>query len=467
VIFSLSTALLIAVMSGYFLAGVSTTLQENRYLRAGLGVGLGFGISSCLYVLRLLWFGNSLSALILIDLCALLILYALSRHRRTDLRSSGPSNGTVSPRSIWLSRLAAAGLLMSLVCALILFLRIAKWMPQGGWDAWAVWNMKARFLFRGGTYWKDAFSVLLPPGVHPEYPLLVPGCVARCWEYVGTDMQTAPIMVAFLFTFATVGLLVSSVAALRGALQGMLAGLVLLSSRLFLPLGAAQYADIPIGFFFLASLALVCLQEAHPADRSLSFLAGMAAACASFTKNEGALFVAAAAPLIIVAAHSGRSRLNMRHAVLFMCGMLTIVPLAGYVKFNLAPPPDLFLGRRWAEVVEKLTTMTRYDRVSHSYLTTAKDFFAVGLPLVLYPVYLGMGIDRDRRAGIIISIAALIIMAGGFFFVYVISPYDLSWHLETSLPRLFMQLWPSFVLTYFLIVRAPHLKDEGRVTDAL
>jgi hypothetical protein len=32
-----------------------------------------------------------------------------------------------------------------------------------------------------------------------------------------------------------------------------------------------------------------------------------------------------------------------------------------------------------------------------------------------------------------------------YFFAYVITPMDLTWHLGTSLGRLYVQLWPSFI----------------------
>jgi hypothetical protein len=47
------------------------------------------------------------------------------------------------------------------------------------------------------------------------------------------------------------------------------------------------------------------------------------------------------------------------------------------------------------------------------------------------------------------------IMLAGYFMIYVISPRDLEWHILTSLDRLYSQLWPCFILTFFLIVQTP------------
>ena len=46
---------------------------------------------------------------------------------------------------------------------------------------------------------------------------------------------------------------------------------------------------------------------------------------------------------------------------------------------------------------------------------------------------------------IICSLAALLAVYAGYFYAYVITPLDLNWHLNTSLDRLYAQLWPSLL----------------------
>jgi hypothetical protein len=53
------------------------------------------------------------------------------------------------------------------------------------------------------------------------------------------------------------------------------------------------------------------------------------------------------------------------------------------------------------------------------------------------------------------TIYIILLMLAGYFLVYVITPYDLEWHLNTSLSRLFVQLWPSFLFCFFLKVEGP------------
>jgi len=65
---------------------------------------------------------------------------------------------------------------------------------------------------------------------------------------------------------------------------------------------------------------------------------------------------------------------------------------------------------------------------------------------------------EDRRAeqpGLPTSVLALALTLAGYFVVYVITPYDIYWHLRFSLGRLFLQLWPATLFLFFLAVTGP------------
>jgi hypothetical protein len=50
---------------------------------------------------------------------------------------------------------------------------------------------------------------------------------------------------------------------------------------------------------------------------------------------------------------------------------------------------------------------------------------------------------------------ALGLTLAGYAFVYLTTPQDLAWHLRTSLHRLLLQLWPSALFVFFLLVKTP------------
>jgi 4-amino-4-deoxy-L-arabinose transferase-like glycosyltransferase len=85
----------------------------------------------------------------------------------------------------------------------------------------------------------------------------------------------------------------SSLALLRTTRQAVLAVLILLGTQFLITHGASQYADVPWGFFMLATTVLVFLHDrASGRTRGLVALAGTAAGFAAWTKNEGLLFLA-------------------------------------------------------------------------------------------------------------------------------------------------------------------------------
>ena len=63
--------------------------------------------------------------------------------------------------------------------------------PHGRWDAWLIWNMHARFLYRGGDHWREAFASGLDWS-HWDYPLLLPLSIARGWTYTGGEEHSSP-----------------------------------------------------------------------------------------------------------------------------------------------------------------------------------------------------------------------------------------------------------------------------------
>jgi len=50
-------------------------------------------------------------------------------------------------------------------------------------------------------------------------------------------------------------------------------------------------------------------------------------------------------------------------------------------------------------------------------------------------------------------VTTLTSMVIGYYLVYIVTPHDLAWHLQYSLDRLLLQLWPSAIFVYFMMVR--------------
>jgi hypothetical protein len=421
---------------------------------ATLGAGLGLGASSVAWFLWLIAVGPTGTGFILTECALVVLLAALGAMARRRHRESPPSPGV--PSSAALGRSLAAAMALLLLSGLIIFSVQWSAQPHGPGDAWAIWNLRARFLYRGGKDWRAGFGPELLWS-HPDYPLLVPAGVARCWTYLGHEATLAPAVFGLVFTLAVVGVLGGTVALLRGRTQGLLASLVLVGTAFFLRLGSGQMADVPLAFFILAAVAPLCLHDRPGAGAAGGLvLAGTMAGLAAWTKNEGLLFVACLVPARLVTrslALGWRKGLGELPALLL--GLLPPLLLVAGFKTLLAPPNDLVAGQGTQATLGRLGDLARYRVIGASFgeaLLLLGPGAVAGLLLAF--ALLGRAPRAVRPAGAL-PLLTLVLMLLGYLAVYVTTPNDLHWHLETSVARLVMHLWPLALLWYFLVVATP------------
>lgn len=428
-------------------------------LKLALGMGLGFGASSVLLFVWLRTFGPLSGVYVAAEaslaLCSAAALFYLGRKRGArpgDVRRVVPGAGAL------VTRLSAGAFFISFVCVLAAALAVCAREPHGAGDASGIWNLIARFIYRGGDVWADALAHYLN-WTHPDYPLLVPLSVARLWTY-GGETPFAPALLGLLFMLGTLGLLVSSVSLLGTRTQGYLAGLVLLEPVFFYRTATFQYADTPLGFFLLATLVLFCLYDRAPDGYGLLLLAGMTAGFAAWTKNEGLLMlVSIAAGRLVALAASRRLRTRPRHLVYFAAGAAPVLLAVLYFKAAIAPVNDLVAGQGARATAERLLDFSRYvlilKAVVNQFTGFSNWYLHPTYMLVVYAWLLGVKRERAGRLALLTPAAVLGFISAGYFFIYVTTPRDLEWQLTFSLDRLLIQLWPSFVLLFFLSVRSP------------
>jgi hypothetical protein len=455
-IFRLLFSFLVAGLAGFLLIGIfwSATRRVSSFslLRWALSAGFGIGISSCFFFLWLLVFGQAGygggEMAILVCLAA---LYFLSNKDR--IAGRGKDSRSLPLGSSRLRQTLAFSFYGALGCAFIAFILFSLAAPHGGWDGWSIWNLRARFLFRGGEGWREGFSALLNWS-HPDYPLLLSGSVARSWKYAGIETTLAPALISSLFTFATIGLGASSISGLRGKTQGYLAGLVLVGTHFLVRDGASQYADVPLGFYFLATIVLLSYRGRTSSDGSLTILAGTAAGLSAWTKNEGILFLVAIVVTQLAATGFTRNwKIKIRTIFSFSAGLLPVLIVILLFKFSLAPANDLISALEWKATAGQIFDFSRYSLIAGAFLQEM-----IGFPapvLAFYLLCLGITTHEQFRSEGTWLLLALGGMVLCYFFIYVVSYQNLSWHLHNSLRRLLLQLWPSTIFTFFLIVRTP------------
>ena len=354
-------------------------------------------------------------------------------------------------------------------CAIACMILVLINRPLGLGDSYAIWNLRARFLFRDPEQWMKGFSDLVTWS-HPDYPLLLPSSVARLWTYLEAETGKVPQAISLFFTLGTVALLAGALSFLRSAQQGLVAALFLMAVPFFTRLGSCQYADVPLGFFILATVVLLALKSTAGGNtHGLTFLAGVTAGFAAWTKNEGILFVVA----VFVAQFSITSpRKNCRkwvgESLSLLGGCLPVIGLLVYFKVLCGTHNDILGSLDAGVLATNLADMGRSTLIGKAFGTKILHW-GDGL----MAIFLGYAIIAGGRPGKALSGSAhiglmvILIMLAGYFAVYILTPHDLNWHLATSLERLLAQLWPVFLFSSFLIFSPVDNKRQTRQHKAI
>lgn len=480
---AIALAAILCFLAGFLLVALGLPFRSALTLRISLSAGFGLAVFSIVYFLARL---SGFLHLFAIDgaLCLILLIVLLAFRQRRE-------NNDLNPQRSAPHRFVAVAFGLSLLAALYSALVHALARPYGsGWDSFAIWNLHARFLFRAGPDWRAGFSPLTPWS-HPDYPLLLPAAIAHFWTVLGRETPAVPTIIGLVFTFSTVALLFSGLDLLLNRTTALLGAMCLLSTPFFIDLGTWQYADVPLSFFILATLVLVHLHDQWLGSaidrRSMLALAGLAAGFAAWTKNEGVLFLLAIllARIWRVSRQSSPPSGPLLRIAPLLLSIAPIFALIVFFKRAIAPPGDLFSDP--ATMLHKLADSSRYWAVLKWY---AKEFVRFGewwlipipiLMLVLYyPMRRTLGSQQpetpvpdprttstEQTETLHASAAALLLTLAGYFFIYLITPRDIYWHLRFSLSRLFLQLWPSAIFLFFLSVTSkPHPRPNPR-SDSL
>ena len=459
----LAATLLLAVATGTVTTRVIVRDPHPRAMAVALalGAGLGVGLTACLFFMWLAIFGPRGFPWLLA--CEVLLLAAVTVMWRVTRLVPAPSVSASDARRAPLGWAWRVALAVSVAGSAALFVARLASAPHGGWDAWMTWNRAARFLVRGGPDWSAAFSPIFR---HPDYPLLVPGAVARAWAYIGAESVLAPAAITAVFTAGAGALAAGARARPRTDRQAVLAALVLLATPSLLTYGASQYADVPLAFFVLATIVLLSLHDRLGHHPGTMLLAGCAAGLGAWTKNEGMLFVPAIvlARGAVVSAYRGW-RSYAGELRWFTAGAAPVLLILAYFKLHFAPTNDLMAGQSLMQTLPRLVDAARYVAVVRTFKAEISGLGYNGLvgavPLVIgYLLCVGVKVHNDDRPALVTAAGALALMLAGYVVVLVSAPGDFLRLLNRSVDRLLLHVWPALVFAAFMLARAPEERPE-------
>ncbi len=369
-------------------------------------------------------------------LCGLLAWYFLPQDQKSE---SG------RPPTMW--DIFSWAALALLVIPLGLY---AQAYPMGGWDAWQVWNLKAKFLYLGGEDWK---SILDPSQWRssPHYPIFLPLVIVWGWIWTGEPAPFVPLCVSILFTFSTAALLYGGLRRLTQSRLAILPALLLLTLPLYVQLGTSQYADIVLSYYLLA--ALFCSLLAHQTRRQgFVLLAGGFLGVLSFIKPEGAMAALILVLLNILFLSRGRSWDENERTWFGFIGALFIFALpTALFALLYSPGNQTFINGLVSAEKPSQGARLGFTLVAFFISMISRHWHALWL-IILAGVVIGWR-KAFKREILIVPLFLLVYTAMIIFYYWMNTYFEISWWMKNTVARILLTLLPVALLWAFCAVR--------------
>ncbi len=438
--------------------------------------GVGFGLLSAVFFF---WVFAGMPPPGRLTLTALTGVLALALIAPVYQRPGGPQGplgrehlgwrslwqGTVGSRVALVAVLAIAAVAFGLL--LWTFPQVTKTQPYGGWDAKAIWNVRALFLYRADGDLGEIFPRLKHG--HPDYPLLLPASLAGQYCLAGGEHLAIPAFTSLLFTLGASAALFLAAARFASPAVACAAVAVYLVTPAVWRWAAAQYADIPLSYFLLmAVLTLSSQLDRDRGGRLPPVLAGLFLSFLAWTKNEGTVQAGllAAAFAVLYAGARRPAAERWRRPLWIAAGALPVAVALTLFKVFWSPVNETarFLGGG----LEKFLTLERWLTIVSAYwrqlvpMSGAARWGLLWAALALC----ALAFRRHRAAGgrpLRLFDATLVLCMGLSVMAYVMTPDGVQWHLSTSLTRLLLQLTPLAMV--WAVAGAGRGRPEGARTE--
>lgn len=419
-------------------------------LRLVLGTGLGLGLSSYIAFFSFL-ITNAYHPTFMYVMHVLLFFW-LGLKKLGQAPRPQPLNLKAVAKNHWPFLLLLVAMLPSW--------QQAKAFPFGGWDAWSVWNYKAKFLLLSEGYWRDLFD---PQMWHtsPHYPLLLPLITLWGWTPTGSPLPVIPLIIGLLFTFLTAALLYLLLKEITRRQDVIIAPLLLLSLPFYAMLAASQYCDIVLSFYLLAGLGvLILLLKDHKEPSAI--LAGIFLGFLGFTKPEGliaSLLCAFWGSLWILLQPDLPRMKKFQVVILFLDSFMVASLPTVLFQVWLSPGNQTFINGLVSSA--KPLTATRWQFIT-AYLGVeliSPKWDGLWL-LILAGIFLGNNRILLRELSLIpVFLFSYLAIVLGY---YALNTYfEIGWWMSVTLNRILFSLLPVFLLWIFSGTNKEPQKPQG------
>jgi hypothetical protein len=360
---------------------------------------------------------------------------------------------------------------------LVLFLG-AAWStvltPPTGFDARAIFGMKARLLYDQGSLATEDFQDVNRMNFNAHYPLMLPLVEAQWFWLQGSTSDTQLRFICIGYIAALASIVARQLKRCTTPRVAALATALLLCVPMVIQTnegaGLASSADLPLACYVTAG-ALAIMNWLRKRTPRQAILAGLMFGAAALTKSEGTLWIGAAMASVLLVMAARPSQLNrtvLRSGfagalvlALMLCLQAAVrqrIPFSPYLRSYSAA-----LSWDWLRQLGSRPLLAATFGLSNCLRMTVWN---LTWPCVVATMFL----RRKQPAPSEIRFVRLLVgmMAIVFFAIFVITPYHVYWQIATALHRLVLQLLPlAWLLAVEQLSASGMIQELGRLWNTV
>lgn len=423
------------------------SIQLNKTLNVTLSAALGIGLTATLTFYSLFIFsGFSRRGILILHLILLLILFGIQ----------APKLWAKTRRLTWgfnfLAPIAWIG--WGLLLHAIQFL--AKMHPYGEWDAWALYNMKTKFLIFSGSNWQAIFNEL-HWYTQPDYPLLLPSINVFSYAVTNASLSSIPMTTGIVLAMLISWLMFGGLKQITHTTIAFLASFLLLANPFYIFQSTAQYADTLLAFYLLAGIISLKLTLVH-FRKSSAWLTGLLLGFMTFSKNEGIVMsiLLIGCFMVYLLARKAPKKDKRKSLILIPCllgGFLLTSSPAIILKLFLAPPnKDIFGGL--STVHMQFLNWKGFTLILDAimYETTHRRWAFIWIFIIFLAAAANIKLFY-KECKVFLAFLFLYLCVLTLIYLTTVN-FDLSWRLKSTIHRICYYLLPSLLFfCYYAIFR--------------
>ena len=325
---------------------------------------------------------------------------------------------------------------------LIVLMIITLGNPTYYWDAWAIWLFHAKriFLEQSIIAQLDGYALWS----HNDYPVIAPALAASLATLVGGWNNIFPKL-AFLLMFFPPLILSIKIFNVRYHLLFLILTLFILNLYLF-----SGLVDGLVAIYFSFSSYLV---YDIFVNKQNSFYYLLIAFCffviLSLLKNEGIIMVAILLTITIIINISKKNFLQNYKKIIFL--LLSIIPFLIWkitcINYNVKN--DVINYDVLNFLINKILDYNSFKLIFKFLILDTKFILSIIFILIAF------NFTKNKKI-FYFSLSVVMAYLFSLFMVYLITPYDLTWHLLSSASRLIMS--PTFLFIFFGLLQIYYKK---------